>query len=107
MFQEFSNTALAIAPAPARPAPEEARELVERYPNLSEIELARLIGLYRRFSALDMALMISDDALGPKLDRFIQDHRRQLRSPFSHYALFVAYGLIAIAIVAWMTIRTM
>ena len=109
MFQEFNSRALAGAPAqaPPRPAPQEARELVSRYPNLSEIELARLINLYRRFSALDMALMISDDAVGPKLDRFVKDHRRKVRSPFSHYAFLVAYAVIAVAAVAWSFFKAM
>ena len=62
---------------------EEARELIGRYPNLSEIELARLINLYREFSALDVALIISDEQLGPKLDLFFADHRSKVRVPFA------------------------
>ena len=62
---------------------DEAAELIGRYPNLSEIELARLVNLYREFSALDTALIISDEQLGPKLDLFFADHRSKVESPIS------------------------
>ncbi len=51
MFQDFSAKALAFEQPQSLPAPrpiEEARGLISRYPNLSEIDLARLINLYRR-----------------------------------------------------------
>ena len=36
-----------------------------------------MIDLYRELPALDVALMISDKALGPKLDRFFKDHGKK------------------------------
>jgi len=54
-----------------------ASELIARYPHLSAVELTRLIDLYRELPALDVALMISDKALGPKLDRFFKDHGKK------------------------------
>ena len=68
MYQNFNSISAASGKA-LSPA-SEASELVGRYPNLSELELARLINLYRQFSALDLAQMISDQELGPRLDRF-------------------------------------
>ena len=79
--------------------------LVERYPNLSEIELARLINLYRELSSLDMALMISDSELAPKLDRFRKDHRRQLRTPFRQYAVLVYIAVAGIFFAVWAAMR--
>jgi dsRNA-specific ribonuclease len=87
------------APAP-RPI-EGARELISRYPNLSETELARLINLYRELSALDMALMLSDESLAPHLDRFSADHRSRIKTPFRQYAALVGYAVVAIAAAAW------
>jgi hypothetical protein len=103
MFQSHSAKALAFEQSePAAPRPlDEARELIRRYPNLSETELARLINLYRELSALDMALMLSDERLGPKLDRFSADHRSRIRAPFRHFAALVGYAVAAIAAVAW------
>lgn len=93
-------TRIEAAP-PRRPAVEEAAELIDRYPNLSEVELARLINLYRDFSALDSALIISDRKLGPKLDRFYGDHRSKLRAPLRQYAALVLYGVLTIGAVVW------
>lgn len=103
MFHEFSAKALSIEQpqmVSARPA-DEARQLIKRYPNLSEIELARLVNLYRELSALDVALMLSEDELAPKLDQFSADNRSKIRTPFRQYAALVGYAVVGIAIVAW------
>jgi hypothetical protein len=82
-------------------AREQVTDLVARYPNLDEIELARLINSYRDLSAMDFALMISDEALAPKMDRFATDHRSKIRTPFRHYAALVAYAILAVMAVGW------
>jgi len=103
MFQSFSAKALVLeqphAPVP-RPA-DEARELLSRYPNLSETALARLINLYRGLSALDVALMLSDEKLAPHLDRFSAEHRSRIRTPFRQYAALVAYAVVGLVVLAW------
>jgi hypothetical protein len=103
MFQDFAARQFAFnqVEAPRRPAVEEAAQLIDRYPNLSEIELARLMNLYHGFSALDSALIISDRRLGSKLDRFCSDHRSKLRAPFRQYAALVLYGVLTIGAVIW------
>jgi len=78
-----------------------ATELIDRYPNLSEVELARLINLFSELSALDVALMISDKNLGPNLDRFRADHQSQLMTPFRQYAVLVAIAVSGIFLIAW------
>lgn len=105
MFQNFSAQALSFEQPrwPASLPVEEARDLITRYPNLSETELARLINLYRELSALDMALMLSDETLAPKLDRFSADNRSRIRTPFRQYAALAAYAVIGIAAFAWAT----
>jgi hypothetical protein len=80
---------------------EQVKDLVGRYPNLSEIELARLINLYRQLSALDMALMLSDETIAPSLDRFSKDHRSAVRPPFRQYAGLLAYAVLTIGAVIW------
>lgn len=103
MFQDFSAKALSLSEPDStvsRPL-DEARELLGRYPNLTDVELARLINLYRSMSALEMALMLSDERLAPRLDRFSADHRSKIRTPFRQYAALVGYAVIAVAAVAW------
>jgi hypothetical protein len=106
MFQDFGRTALISRPAEplARDTAGQVAELVARYPNLSEIELARLINLYGDLSALDMALMISDTELAPRLDSFFNDHRSRLRTPFRQYAALVVVAALGICIAVWAVI---
>jgi hypothetical protein len=103
MFQEFGANALAVqSPLAERERRrEEASDLIRRYPNLSETELARLINLYRDFSALDMAMVISNEELAPNLDLFSADHRSKVRTPFRQYAALVIYAVLTIVALGW------
>lgn len=103
MFQSYNASVRPFEPSSSRAPPpaDEVRQLIARYPNLSEIELARLINLYRELSALDMALMLSDEKLAPRLDRFSVDHRSRIRTPFRQYAALVGYAVAFIAALAW------
>ncbi|HKX92822.1 MAG TPA: hypothetical protein VJM15_10420 [Sphingomicrobium sp.] len=103
MFQTFSADAAPInrRDPSASPPRDEVRKLIARYPNLNEIELARLINLYRRLPAVDMALMLSDEKLAPNLDRFSSNHRSDLRPPFRDYAGLMLYVGITIAVLVW------
>lgn len=89
------------AKGPSGIALQQAAELIDRYPNLSEVELARLINVYRELSALEVALLISEDELTPKLSQFVQDHRSKIRTPFRQYAVLVAIAVAAAALVIW------
>jgi hypothetical protein len=103
MFRDSGAKALSLDESQFRAtsARDEAVSLITRYPNLSEAELARLIHLYRRFSALDMALAISNEKLAPNLDRFSADHRSKIRTPFRQYAALVGYAVVTIAALTW------
>ena len=106
MFQSFEANSRQSAQqgSPAAAPANQVRELVSRYPNLSETELARLINLYRNLSALDTALMLSDEGLAPRLDRFSRAHRSKVRPPFRQYAGLLAYALLTIGAVIWAVI---
>lgn len=105
MFQDFnSRTSKATQLEMPVPRLDDLADLISRYPNLSEVELARLINLYRHVSALDVALMSSDEELGPKLNDFFEDHRSQLKTPFRQYAIFVAIGVVGMIVTIWAAI---
>lgn len=76
-------------------------ELVADYPHLSPEQLTEATELFPQLSALEMALMMSDDRLAGKLDRFRREQRRQIRTPFSQYAVLVAIALGGLAILAF------
>jgi hypothetical protein len=103
VFRSFNVSTLPFEEPGPRPL-DEARELIGRYPNLSELELARLINLYRELSALDAALILSDEKLTSNLDRFSADHRSKIRTPFRQYAALVAYAVVGIFVVVWATV---
>ena len=102
MFQDF-NSRFGM-PESARPTPSrlhQAAELVSRYPHLEEPEIMRLARLYRTLSALDVALMVSDDDLAERLERFRRDHRSKIRLPFRQYAPFIVIGTGGLATLLW------
>ena len=103
MFQNFNAKALSFEQqqSPAQRPVDEFRQLMNRYPNLGEIGLARLINLYRELSALDIALLLSDENLAPKLDQFSADHRSKIRAPLRHYAALIGYALAGVVAIAW------
>jgi hypothetical protein len=103
MFQDIGAKALARQYADVRQqcSFDQASELIERYPNLSEVELASLINAYRELSALDVALMISDEKLGRNMEQFYADHRPKLKTPFRQYAILVAIAVVGAAVALW------
>jgi hypothetical protein len=101
MFQDFGAERLAREEAERRNAAQQAAELIARYPDLSAVERASAIRLYRELSALDMALMISDEELAPKLDHFYKDNWRKLRTPFRQYAVLAAIAVSGIILAIW------
>ena len=60
-----------------------AEALLNRYPDLSEQELASLIRTFAHLPLLDFGLMAADERLGEKLDAFYRDHGYKLRPPVS------------------------
>jgi hypothetical protein len=101
MHQHFETNPRSARAASIGTSQEQVRLLLERYPNLSETELARLINLYRSFSALDTALLFSDEGLGPRLDRFTAENRSKVRPPFRQYAGLLFYTLLTMAALVW------
>lgn len=57
----------------------DAQELVLRYPDISEQELAALIRNFRSLPLLDFGLLAADPKIGRKLDEFYADHGDKLR----------------------------
>lgn len=66
-------------------APASAVALLRRYPKLSERELSHLIDIFQRTPALEIALMMIDRDVGPRLEAFCNEHRPWLRVPRSSF----------------------
>lgn len=100
MYQEFNASEANSVGARASGA-ESMAELLVRYPGLSDFERARMVKLYRKMTPLEVALLISDDELGRKLERFFSDHRTEVRTPFREYAMLVAIAISGVLITLW------
>ena len=100
-FQDFGASALANEQVEPRYVAQQAATLIARYPDLTATELARAIKLYRELSSLDMALMMSDEDLAPKLDQFYKDNWRKLRIPFRQYAVLLGIAISGIMLAVW------
>jgi hypothetical protein len=103
MFQDFNSKALARAGPPVGPQTpaEQASALIGRFPHLSEVELARLINLYRELPMLEVALMLSNKRLAPRMDEFMERHRAAIRAPFRQYAFLLAYIALGLGVLIW------
>lgn len=78
-----------------------AVELFERYPNVSEPERELLIAVFPQLSTVDLALMLSDEDIGPRLDAFRRENASKIRTPFRHYAVLVAIAVVGVLVTLW------
>lgn len=88
---------------PSRPSEVARRteQLLDRYPNLSEPELAELINLFGKLPILDFGLMTADKRLSSKLDAFHRVHGSEVRSSLASVAAVVAVPLVVVISMLW------
>lgn len=79
----------------------EATALLERYPDLLPWEVDRLVKIYPHLPMLHIALMTSDEELGPRLEAFQKDHRRRLRTPFRQLGGLLIALAIMFVVLLW------
>jgi hypothetical protein len=70
-------------------------DLLSRYPHVSEAEAQEIAGFLRTGRGVDVGMVTGDEALKPKLDRFMADHERHFR-----VGLFEAVTVFAAAVAA-------
>ncbi|MBA2919478.1 hypothetical protein GON01_10490 [Sphingomonas sp. MAH-20] len=56
-------------------------QLLTRYPDISEKELAFLVGSFPYLPPVDLSLMLADNRLAEKLESFHRDHGHMLVAP--------------------------
>lgn len=92
----------AFAPASGPRAHGRAAELVSRYPDLSARQIDELAAIFPRLSALDVALMMADKKLAPRLDAFCAANRDLVAPSLSDYAAIA--GFVALPVMALLAI---
>jgi hypothetical protein len=97
-FDSRPSFAFNLARAPRSRVHARATELVGRYPGLSPQQIDELAAIFPRLKASDIAQMMADDTLAPRLDAFCAVHRRQVFPSLSDYlviAAIMAFPLMA------------
>ena len=80
-----------------------AETLLDRYPNLSETELAELINLFPGLSLIDQGLMTADERLSGRLADFHRDHGEKLKVRKIDLIIFLAFpAFLAIFTLWWL-----
>jgi hypothetical protein len=56
---------------------------------------------------LDIAFMLSDPDVAPKLERFRAEHKRDTREPFGNYAVLLVLAVVGFAMTAYFVIAVL
>ena len=76
---------------PRSPTVQEVDKSLDRYPDLSEPELAALMRQFRGLSLVDKAVIMGDVQLSRKLALFYRDHEPDLQAPFEGLVLYILW----------------
>lgn len=79
---------------------ERVADLLSRYPGVTEAEAQEIVTFIRNGRHLDIALLTANDAIGPNLDAFRQDHEADFRVKWREGAGVT--GAILIMIALWL-----
>ena len=80
----------AFASAPRSNVYQRVAELVSRYPDLSRPQIDELAEIFPRLRAMDVALMMGDKKLAPRLDAFCAANRDLVSPSLADYAVVAA-----------------
>ncbi|HEY1144417.1 MAG TPA: hypothetical protein VGE68_10370 [Sphingomicrobium sp.] len=60
-----------------------------------------MVSIYPHLPMLHVALLTSDDDLGPRLEEFRKNHGKRLRTPFRQFAGFLLPMAILLVVLCW------
>lgn len=100
----FSQTLRKHLPESSWDIASESVELLNRYPDLTPIEIERLIGMFPRIPMLQVALMSADEELAPKLEKFQQDCGRKIRTPMWQIVGLMMPLALMLGLIFWLAI---
>ena len=80
---------------------ERVARLLSRYPGISEQDVQQVVEFLRTGRHLDIGLLTADAELRPKLDAFVDEHKKQLGLTFGEVSA-VAILIAAFLFVCWL-----
>lgn len=83
------------------------RDLLLRYPKVSETQIGEMVSIYRRLAVLEMALLSADESVAKPLHAFLRDHAGRVHARWRDHVIFLlsffgSFALIVVLIVAVM-----
>jgi hypothetical protein len=75
--------------------------LLARYPTVSKNDKREILDFMKNGRHLEIGLLTSKEVLRPKLDAFMEDHKRHFRASFGESAAVVAM-IAAFLLAAWL-----
>jgi hypothetical protein len=80
---------------------ERAADLLARYPKVSDEETREILRFLRHGRHLDVGLLSSDERLRPKLDAFMEKHKKHFRVKWTETATLIG-AIVAVLTTAWL-----
>ena len=80
---------------------EEAADLINRYPDVSDAEAKQILDFLRKGRHVDVGILTADDALKSQLDSFMEDHSTHFRVGFLEGTAVVA-AIAAFLALCWL-----
>jgi hypothetical protein len=102
MLKEFEMAAVYDRARPRSDTTLRAEELLSRYPNLKEEELAELINLFPHLNMIARGLMAADERLGAKVEAFYTEHGDRLDGGLGGRTKQIALATFAGFFLLWM-----
>ena len=78
-----------------------AASLLTRYPRLSRDETGEVLHFLKTARHLDVGLLSADDAIRPRLDAFMDDHKKDLSATLGE-AGWIAGLILAFLVLCWL-----
>jgi hypothetical protein len=86
---------------------EQAADLLQRYPSVSDRETKAILTFLRKGRHLDVGMLTADEKLMPQLDSFMAEHGKALRVGFGEGAAVIAAiaGFLALCWLIWEAVK--
>jgi len=78
-----------------------AASLLTRYPRLSNAETVEVLDFLKTARHLDVGLLSADDAVRPRLEAFMDDHKKHLSVGIGE-ASWVIAGILGLLALCWL-----
>ena len=84
---------------------ERVSRLLSRYPAISDRDVAEIVQFLRTGRHLDLGLLTADEDVRPRLEAFMEQHKKHFRLTWKEAAVILA-GIAAFVLACWLMLST-